>query len=147
IAELDSVEELIIVGDGEKRSKINHNSNVRFEGWLNQDEAFEIAKSGQVAIAPYIYNKSIQMSSPVKIYSYASMGLPMVLSKGPDIVDELSQRNAAAVTSPGEEFIRKVERLLNTKELRIQLSANAIQASEGYSWKSRSESLYEQFFQ
>jgi glycosyltransferase involved in cell wall biosynthesis len=141
VASLSGVSDLIIIGDGAQRNKVERLADdydsVRATGRLPDEEAFELLGSASIAINPQTQSELQRSSSPVKLYYYAALGLPMVVAPGPTVVRELVERDAA-VTADGSRMVaNRVENLLSDDERRSALSGNAREAAESFQWTRR----------
>lgn len=147
IATLPDVTELVVIGDGplresfEKLAKKRRSLTVR--GRLPDEVAFPLLASAEVAINPQNPSRLQEASSPVKLYYYSALGVPMVVSEGPDLVTELTHNDAAVAVSNGESFVAAVEALLVDPERRRRLAKRAKQCSAEYTWDARTEQLLE----
>lgn len=150
IAGLSGVSELVVIGDGAQRERVDRlareRSAVRATGRLPDEEAFELLASAGVVVNPQASSDLQRSSSPVKLFYYAALGKPMVVSEGPSIVERLLEAEAARVADSRSEFVTEVERLVNSDSLRQELSRNARELAEEFDWTTRSEqvaSIYE----
>lgn len=147
VAGLPEVEELVVVGDGAKREaleagKAEHGLDaLRVAGRLPDEEAFDVVATSAVAINPQLPSDLQRASSPVKIYYYAALGAPMVLSEGPTAADDLAAEGGAVVVPHGASFADAVQELLRDDETRRRMGETAERAAEGMTWRSRVDSL------
>jgi len=147
-AALSDVEEMIVIGDGAKREELERGKvergldDLEVRGRLPDEEAFPILARAAVAINPQTRSSLQAASSPVKIYYYAALGLPMVLSEGPSVADTLAERDAAVVVSHESPFADRIADVLADEEGRQEMSERALQTSAEFSWDRRVESLY-----
>jgi len=141
IASLSSVSELVVVGDGALRDRVDslaeRHDSVRAPGRLPDNEAFELLASAAVAVNPQTQSELQRSSSPVKLYYYAALGLPMVVAPGPTVVEELVERHAAVAASGSEAVAEAVDGLLSDDEHRTNVGVNARDASEAFRWARR----------
>lgn len=145
IAQLPSVSELIIIGDGAQRDRVDKLAseypNVLATGRLPDEEAFKHLASAEVVINPQTRSELQRSSSPVKLFYYAALGKPMVVSEGPSIVQKLAAANAARVADTRAEFVENVEYLMKSPDVRCELSQNAIMSAKGSDWGARADQL------
>jgi len=147
IAQLSEVEELVVIGDGAKREaleagKSEHSLDaLRVAGRLPDEEAFDLVAKSAVAINPQLPSDLQRASSPVKIYYYAALGAPMVLSEGPSVATALEDKGGAVVVPFEESFPDAVQAVLRDDAQRREMSETAARAAERMSWQSRVESL------
>jgi glycosyltransferase involved in cell wall biosynthesis len=149
IAALSEVHEMIVVGGGAKEATLREGKrergleNLRIEGRLPDEEAFPLLAKSAVAINPQHSSSLQRASSPVKLYYYAALGLPMVLSEGPSLVSQLAEEGAATVVEHGESFTNAVRNLLIADETRIQMGETASELSRDMNWEHRVDTLRE----
>jgi len=141
VASLPAVSEVVVIGDGALRDEVealaaDHDS-IEAKGRLPDDEAFELLSSAAVAINPQSQSELQRSSSPVKLYYYAALGLPMVVAPGPTVVDELVEMDAAVTASESTVVADRVGELLANDERRKTIGENARGASEAFSWARR----------
>ena len=140
-ARRDEVDELVLIGKGFLYEKLSRNApaSVNTKGWMSPTEALELTTTAELVISPYKPCPAIEVSSPVKMYTYAAMGKPIVATPGPDIIEYLHEQNGV-VKSGSKEFPECVAEALRDEELRLRISENAKSAIEGYSWEDRKKS-------
>ena len=151
IANLSSVSEVLVIGDGAERERLNRlaatHAAIHATGRLPDDEAFRLLASAELVVNPQTSSDLQRSSSPVKLYYYAALGKPMVISHGPSIVDQLVDENAARGGRTRDEFMSHVRQLLDSPSLRDTLSQNAVRVASDFTWDCRNErvrQLYEQ---
>lgn len=149
IARLPEVSELVVIGDGARRTELEdarHQQDVselRVMGRLPEQEAFELVASAVVAVNPQFSSLLQEASSPVKLYYYAALGLPMVLTEGPDIASRFSDAGAAVLVPEGGDFAAAVQSILNDDDKRQRMATSALREGECVTWTDRVESLLE----
>lgn len=143
IARLPDVDEMVVIGDGAKREELERGKSeygldsLRIMGRLPDDEAFDIVAKSDVAINPQLPSDLQRASSPVKIYYYAALGVPMVLSEGPSVAEELDEEGGARVVEFGESFVDAVQAVLENGECRKDMRVVARESAKQMSWQSR----------
>jgi glycosyltransferase involved in cell wall biosynthesis len=149
LAELERVSELIVVGDGPKDGNLDNNKNPKltFAGRVPDAVAFDIVSRAELAINPQSESTLQKVSSPVKLYLYAGLGLPMVATKGPEIVSELDKKDCLVSVSPRDTntFISKTKELMENHKQRKIMATNAYSTSSEYMWENRSNDLVEMY--
>ena len=145
VAELPAVEECFVIGDGPRRAELDalaaESDTLRMTGRLPDSEAFALLASAAVAINPQ-YGSDLQVaSSPVKLYYYAALGRPMVLTEGPELVSTLAEAGAARVVEPGGAFAHCVDQLLSADRQRESMSRAARRTAAETTWKRRVDRL------
>ena len=127
-------------------AKKNSSNNVKFLGYLNQQELPLLYKDLDIALLPnkpfvYIFNNGQEIgdvTSPLKLFEYFSYGIP-IISSNLDILKEiLSNKNSILVKYDDvNEWCRAIKRLENT-ETRRMLSQNGLNDLKvEYSWMVR----------
>lgn len=145
IARSPAVSELMIVGDGAQRDRVDRLAteieSVRTPGRLPDIEAFELLASAQVVVNPQKGSELQRSSSPVKLYYYAALGRAMVVTDGPSVVENLVSAGAAMSASSQRAFVSMVERVLDSPDLRQELSLNAREVAKAFTWDDRIREL------
>ena len=145
VAELPEVSECIVIGDGPRRSELDELAeavdSLRVTGRLPDDEAFPLLASAAVAINPQ-YGSDLQVaSSPVKLYYYAALGRPMVLTEGPELVETLADAGAAVAIEPDGAFVDAVQELLSDDDRLSAMGDTARNAGRESTWNRRTDQL------
>ena len=145
ICELSSVSDVIVIGDGAQRNQLEELATERsvltLTGRIPDQEAFELLASSSVAINPQYSSELQRSSSPVKLYYYAALGKPMVVTAGPPVANRLSTADAAIITQSDNEFVKSVDTVLRDPNLADRLGHNARELAEEFRWQSRTESI------
>lgn len=145
IAQSPAVSELVIVGNGAQRDRVDKLAteieSVRATGRLPDIEAFELVASAQVVVNPQKGSELQRSSSPVKLYYYAALGRAMVVTDGPSVVDELVSEGAAMSASSRGAFVSTVERVLESPDVRQELARNAREVANAFTWDDRIREL------
>lgn len=149
ISALPEVEEMVVIGSGAKEEELREGKEergleaLRIEGHLPDEEAFRLLSRSAVAINPQHRSSLQRASSPVKIYYYTALGLPMVLSAGPSVAAKLDEEGAAETVQSEESFVTAVQNVLSDEEQRSEMQATAERLSDEFSWSHRVTSLSE----
>jgi len=147
VAGLSAVDEMIVIGDGAKREALEQGKaergldDLEIRGRLPDDEAFPLLARADVAINPQTQSSLQEASSPVKLFYYAALGAPMVVSSGPSVAAELSEAGAAEVVAPTEPFASRVADVLDDDEQRQEMGEAARDAAAEFSWDRRVDEL------
>lgn len=147
VAQLDSVKELLIIGDGPLRDEIRSKyaktdiQNIWFLGRLPDHRAFKLVSSAEVVINPQRESSHQRATCPVKSYYYAALGRPMVVTSGPKEVQMFSDKGAAELVPPDGEFAAAVEELINDDDRQRRMQQNARRAAEHETWSDRVDCL------
>ena len=151
IAELPAVEEMVVIGDGAQRERIEQlaadHDSLRAAGRLPDAEAFELVASAAVVVNPQVESELQRSSSPVKLYYYAALGKPIVASRGPSVVSELADADAAVAPATRPAFVDAVADLLADPDRAAELGMNAAELGSTFRWTDRVDAvqqLYEE---
>lgn len=147
LTDLSAVDELVVIGDGQQRGRLERmktNRDLRslqIRGRIPDEEAFQCVASSQAVVNPQTASELQNASSPVKLYYYAALGKPIVASSGPDILERLANQDAALVADSRETFLECVEHVLQDSDLAACLGDNARTISENFMWRHRVSTL------
>ncbi|WP_434522788.1 glycosyltransferase [Halorubrum sp. AS12] len=147
IARLPEVDEFVVIGDGNRREDLESASkqidSLSVTGRLPDEKAFQLVSSAAVAVNPQFPSELQATSSPVKLYYYAGLGVPSVVTEGPELATDLEAAGAAKVVSPNEDFDIAVRELLNSKDRRESMKQSARRAAETFQWSRRAAQFAE----
>lgn len=147
VARLPEVEEFVVIGDGARHEDLLEVKErygldaLRVEGYLPDEEAFELVASSAVAINPQNPSRLQQASSPVKLFYYAALGVPMVVTEGPDAAAELAERGAGRSVPAEGPFAETVAEVLRDAEGRREMATAARRIAEEWTWSERAADL------
>jgi glycosyltransferase involved in cell wall biosynthesis len=145
ISEQPEISEMLVIGDGAQRTRFDRLAeeypDLRVTGQLPDDEAFPLLSSSEVVVNPQAPSELQRSSSPVKLFYYAALGCPMVVSEGPAVVDELVAEDAAISVESDEDFTEQVVKLLTNPELSERLARNAEILADRFTWSKRVSEL------
>jgi len=144
VADSGAVDELVVVGDGERRDELERAARdrpMRVTGRLPDDEAFPLVASAEVAVNPQHASDLQVASSPVKLYYYAALGRPTVATRGPDAAAWLADEGGAELVEPGGDFAGTVADLLADDERRKRMGQTATRVVERATWERRAARL------
>jgi glycosyltransferase involved in cell wall biosynthesis len=145
VARLPDVSELVVIGDGAQRRRLERLGNgvesLRITGRLPDREAFDLLSDAQVLVNPQVVSDIQRSSSPVKLFYYAALGKPMVVTPGPSIVERLVERGAAITAYSKGGFAKRVELALTDEDLSARLGERARDASAAFEWSRRVDEL------
>lgn len=151
IADLPAVEETVVIGDGAKREALEAGkrerglSDLEIRGRLPDETAFPVLARSAVAINPQLRSSLQAASSPVKLFYYAALGLPMVVTAGPSVADELDEAGAAEVVDPSGDFPARVASVLADDERRERMGRSAEGIATRWTWERRASALADLF--
>lgn len=141
VAELPAVSDMVVVGDGARRDRIEQvaarSGTLRTTGRLPDEDAFELVASAEAVVNPQTISAIQRSSSPVKLYYYAALGKPMVVTPGPSVVDDLVRHDAAITARTRRHFVDRVGAVLDDAALAARLSENARRVAEEFTWDDR----------
>ncbi len=118
--------------------KESQTDGLAYRGTLAHNDALEIVSESDVGLMVMHRGRSKEMSSPLKMYEYLGLGLPIIASdfrKWREILDEKPCALFVDPDSPSD-IAEKMEILIKDKKLRNNMRENAIEISSKYSWKS-----------
>ncbi len=129
------------IGDGERlesckrlADELHIASRVRFTGWLEQDEAFDLLASADCALAPDPPGERANRATMMKVMEYMAAGLPVVAF---DVHEtRVSAGDAGVYSEPGpESYARTLGALLDDPERRAAMGeVGRRRIREGLSW-------------
>jgi glycosyltransferase involved in cell wall biosynthesis len=124
---------LLIVGDGTERESLlqaikakNLESSVILTGSVAPDEVSHWLSQMDVAVAPYPYLEDFYFS-PLKIYEYMAMGLPVIASNIGQLTEIIEDGVNGLLSNAGDSraLASHLERLYNDSSLRRHLGNKA----------------------
>jgi glycosyltransferase involved in cell wall biosynthesis len=141
IADLPEVSEFIVIGDGNLRTELEQASerhdSLRVAGRLPDEEAFKLVASASVVVNPQLPSGLQAASSPVKLYYYAALGVPAVVSAGPDLAAQLDDAGAAMSVSADGDFPETVRQILRSDNERERMAQRARRVAQELKWERR----------
>jgi len=145
LAESPAVTELVVIGDGDRRDRLERLAAdlpaLEVTGRLPDEAAFRYVASSEAVVNPQIPSPLQRASSPVKLYYYAALGKPIVAAPGPDVVATLVDADAALIADSSAAVRECVERFLRDEDLAARLAANARDLSANFMWRHRVDTL------
>lgn len=146
-AQVSAVDELLVVGDGPMHSKLaraKHNrslDSLSLPGRLSTRRTWSLVAGADVAINPQRQSPTQAVSSPVKLCYYRALGVPMVLSDGPDLARAFANDGIALLVGPNEDFAARLASLLSDAPTFEAMRSHTQSAPPGPSWMDRAETL------
>jgi len=113
-----------------------------FLGRLPQDQVASILGISQVVVAPYPFEDSDIVGSPLKLVEYMASGKGIVASTAP--IHELIEHDVTGIrVPPANAFALAggIIRLLENDSLRHTLGKNAAERAKQYSWDGVAKKL------
>jgi len=130
------------IHDEELRRYINQRQEetdaLSYKGVLPYNEAIEVVSDCDVGLMVAHRGKSKEISSPLKMFEYLSLGLTIIASDFEKWHDVLDEKRCALFVNPdsAEDIAEKMEILVKRKDLLIEMKENARLISSKYSWES-----------
>lgn len=136
---------LILIGDGplkqtleEKAKVLQVDSNIEFAGFIEDtSKAEEKLSLCSLAVAPYEDTAGcfVRYTDPGKIKTYTAVGLPVIITKVPQVAWEIEKEKCGiAINYNQEEFVNAIVKLLSDEALLKEYRDNAIKFGAKYSW-------------
>lgn len=146
---------LIILGDGEHKeyyeelaADIGIKDKVIFAGKIPQDELLNYSAGSDLGLS-LIENLSISYyyALPNKLFEYIMMGLPVAISKLPQMEKVINDYNVGIVIDLDneDEINNKLTGLLQNPELLKQYNINCLAAAKELNWDKEIEKLFTKF--
>lgn len=142
---------LLIVGDGPLRGWIEGfargadiDSRVTITGWVPHERLPALIKSMSVAVAPYPAMEDFYFS-PLKLYEYMALGIPVVASRIGQIDMVLRHEGNALLPDPGDAgaLADGLRRLYRDEQLRNRLGAAAHETAKECTWENNARRVTE----
>lgn len=141
VAELPAVTDLVVIGDGAGRDRMERaaarTESLRTTGRLPDAEAFELVAGAEAVVNPQAVSAIQRSSSPVKLYYYAALGKPMVVTPGPSVVADLVREGAAVTARSPRHFVDRVAAILDDPAFAGRLAENASATARAFEWDAR----------
>lgn len=137
---------VVCIGDGPQRGQIEERADrlglsdcVHFTGHLPHDEVASWLAGADVAVAPYPAMDDFYFS-PLKIFEFLALGLPVVATSHGQIRDLLPDQERGYLCDPGSptDLARQLERVIRGPEEARQVAARGREwVLENATWSSR----------
>ena len=138
---------LVLIGDGPELKKyqkkaraLHHNTHVTFTGFIKDHaKVDDILRTGALGLAPFVPDKnSYEYYSDVgKPKAYLAAGMPVVITRVPEIADIIKKEKAGIVIEYSKkDFIDAVISLLKNDRMYRLYRKNAIALSKKYIWEN-----------
>ena len=138
---------LVMIGDGPELKKyqkkaraLHHNTHVTFTGFIKDHaKVDDILRTGALGLAPFVPDKnSYEYYSDVgKPKAYLAAGMPVVITRVPEIADIIKKEKAGIVIEyTKKDFIDAVISLLKNDRMYRLYRKNAIALSKKYIWEN-----------
>ena len=107
-------------------------------------EALRLVASAQVAVLPNPHSpEGTRYTSPIKLFEYLAIGLPIVASRLPSFQEILTEGENCLFFCPGDasDLAAKLQRILNDTQGRKTMSEANVALAQANTWALRAESL------
>lgn len=151
LAERSDDYHLLIVGEGPLRDTIEQfagdnglRERITITGWMPHDALPGLIKSMDVAVAPYPKLDDFYFS-PLKLYEYMAVGVPIVASRLGQITEALEHNTTALLAEPGDadELAACIDRLHQDRALGLSLGSAAAETALNYTWEGNAQRILE----
>ncbi|MBI5613915.1 glycosyltransferase [Candidatus Gottesmanbacteria bacterium] len=123
----------------ELSARLNVDSFVTFHGYIEDHHSLEIKLSTcSLGIAPYVDTQDnfIRHTDPGKVKAYLAAGLPIVITKVPDVWKDIEKNKCGKACEANPSSVAKTIIFLLTDELLLGLyRKNAVVYARKFSWK------------
>lgn len=140
-----------IIGDGiykndlEKIINQYNDQNISFRGWIDSHDIPDYLANIHIGLLPVVKNKKFnQAKSPTKLFEYMAMAKPTVSGAIGESVHIIKNGENGFLAKTKEEFIEKMQNLIEDSNLRQRMGERARETIEQeYSLKVLGKRLYE----
>ncbi|KJU87136.1 Glycosyl transferase, group 1 domain protein [Candidatus Magnetobacterium bavaricum] len=145
-------EALTIVGGGDRLNELKQlaidlgvSERVIFTGYVEQSRLVGYLLRARIAIIPNILHKPSTHSSPLKMFEFMALGLPIVASNIPGITDVLTDKVNVLLFEPGNvrQLADSIKHLLDNPLYAAEIAGNAKALAGDYTYDKRSEQIME----
>lgn len=137
--------QLVIIGGGplveslkDKAASLGISSHVTFTGFIEKfSDMMKLLRQATVAVAPYVDDEQTftRYTDPGKPKDYLASGLPVVITKVPQVAWEIAKRRCGlAVDDTPADIAHAIVEVLADKELREEFQRNALLMAADYTW-------------
>ncbi|MCX6811256.1 MAG: glycosyltransferase [Candidatus Berkelbacteria bacterium] len=153
LARYDKKNKYFLMGDGPEKKRIMRRIKkekipIRYLGSKKREEAHRIFAKMNVGVAPTTTGVTRQVASPIKVYDYMSLGLPVITARCGDWGEDIKKYDAGFVCqkSDAKMFLEAVRQLENQNIWSLK-SSNAIKLSKSRDWQNIFENSLKKIFQ
>jgi glycosyltransferase involved in cell wall biosynthesis len=125
-------------------STLNYKNMIKIVPMVSQTELINIMSLSDIAVLPNkISTIGEKYTSPIKLFEYLAMGLPIIASRLPSMTSILKEKENALFFEPenSKDLAKKIIKLLNDNKLRKVMSKNNVTKAKEYSWDKRAENI------
>ena len=137
---------LLIIGGGELEEKLkkdvirlNLEKHVEFTGFVKEfSQVQKLLKDSALAVAPYVDDSKTytRYTDPGKPKDYMASGLPVVITKVPQVAWEIEKNKCGiAIDCKKEQLVEALVKLLKDDNLWSSFRRNAFKMAKKYEWK------------
>lgn len=137
--------QLVIIGGGplveplkDQAAALKISSHVTFTGFVEKfSDMMKLLRQATVAVAPYVDDEQTftRYTDPGKPKDYLASGLPVIITKVPQVAWEIERRRCGlAVNDTPADIARAIVEVLTNKELREEFQHNALLMAADYTW-------------
>ncbi len=142
--------ELHFFGDGPKLSSIKkaaeRNAKIVEHGRYKLDKLVktQLTSENTALLLPFSDKSENQIRSPIKLFEYMCVGLPIVASDCSQISDVLTNRHDGLLVPNSDvlSWVRNMEMIFQDSTLRLNLQRNVVETYSAHTWQSRATTLY-----
>lgn len=140
---------LLVVGDGPMRDWINGYRQgaglcdwITLAGWIDNPELPAALANMDIAVAPYPQSSSFYFS-PLKLYEYFAMGVPVVASAIGQIDEIVEHDKTGLLCEPGDVrgLAAGLVRLARDEPLRQRLAGHAVAIAAANTWRHNAQKI------
>ncbi len=136
---------VVIGGTDEEVNKLKTvHTNVKFLGYKPYNELAKNQKAADVLVIPNSGKSDISRlyTSPLKVFSYMTSGVPIVASDLPSLREILNENNAYfAEPDNAQSFGKAIQEVLDNPELAKKKAEQALIDVQNYTWDNRTKTI------
>ncbi|MBF0606471.1 MAG: glycosyltransferase family 4 protein [Candidatus Magnetobacterium sp. LHC-1] len=143
-------EVLTIVGGGDRLDELKQLAadigvagRIVFTGYVEQSQLVGYLSRARIAIIPNILHKPSVHSSPLKMFEFMALGLPIVASNIPGITDVLTDKVNVLLFEPGNvmQLATSVRHLIDNPAYAAEIATNAKTLAGDYTYDKRATQI------
>ena len=132
---------LTIIGNGYMEKKLKdlaRGLNIEFKGFIGDlSDVYKVITKAVIGLAIYNENGMMEFTDPAKVKLYLSAGLPIIVTRVPQIATEIENKKCGITIDYNKEELKNaIVRLLKNQELLKKYSDNALILSKKYLWSN-----------
>lgn len=142
--------QLIVVGEGSERDylkqkvkEFNLDEIVNFAGWIQQHETLKYYQKSDIFCFP-----SIREFGGAVVLEAMACGLPCIVANNGGIGEYVTDKTGFKIEPISREYLieelaKKIEYIVENKEIRKQMSLNSLERAKEFTWSHKAEKLVE----